>query len=107
MKKLLFLTLFCLAPLISQAKTIEATYKISYGILGKLGLAKTTLVLNDNNTYSIKVHAYATGLAKVLSGNKEETYESHGVIKDGNLLPHSFTKYSQNKYKKRLKKIPF
>lgn len=109
MKKLVFLlTLFTLLFSTSTfAKTIEATYKISYGIFGELGLAKTTLKLYEDNTYSIKVHAYATGIAKVLSSGKEETYESFGKVEDNKLIPTKFIKHSTNAYKKRYKEYTF
>ncbi len=101
------LLLLCLSFTLLNAKTIEATYKISYGIFGELGMAKTTLEFFDNNTYKIKVHAFATGVAKVLSSGKEEFYESSGIVANKKLIPYKFTKYSQNSYKKRLKSYSF
>ncbi len=106
MKKIILLLLFLSFALLN-AKTIEATYKISYGIFGELGIAKTTLQLFDDNTYKIKVHAFATGIAKVLSSGKEEVYESSGIVNNEKLIPHKFTKHSQNSYKKRFKSYTF
>ena len=91
----------------TYAKTVDATYKISYGIFGELGLAKTTLHILPNNTYKIKVHAYATGIAKILSSEKEEFYESEGIIKDNHLIPSKFVKISKNNYKYREKIYTF
>lgn len=105
MKKPLLLLLFL--SFFLNAKTIEATYKISYGIFGELGIAKTTLELHANKTYKIKVHAYATGIAKFLSSNKEEYYESYGVIKNNLLIPNKYITSSTNNYKKRKKIYTF
>lgn len=102
------LLLFCLLLFnFSHAKVIEATYKISYGIFGELGEAKTTFELFENNTYHIKVEAYATGIAKVLSSNKKETYESFGSIINAQLIPKKFIKTSSNDYKYRSKTYLF
>ena len=98
---IIFLSIF------SNAKTFEATYKISYGIFGELGIAKTSLETLPNNTYKIKVHAYATGIAKFLSSNKEEYYESQGVIKNNLLIPNKYITISNNDYKKRKKTYLF
>lgn len=98
---IIFLSIF------SNAKTIEATYKISYGIFGELGIAKTSLETLPNNTYKIKVHAYATGIAKFLSSNKEEFYESQGVIKNNLLIPNKYITITNNDYKKRKKTYLF
>lgn len=105
MKKIIFITLLTLLSL--DAKTIEASYKISYGIFGELGIAKTTLKTFENNTYEIKVHAYATGIAKFLSSQKEEFYESKGVIKDKLFIPNKYSEISNTSYKKRNKLFTF
>jgi hypothetical protein len=105
MKKIILILIFL--SIFLNAKTIEATYKISYGIFGELGVAKTTLELLPNNFYKIKVHAYATGIAKFLSSNKEEFYESEGFIKDNLLVPNKFVETSNNSYKKRVKNYTF
>lgn len=101
MKKTIML-LFLLSVFLN-GKIIEASYKISYGIFGELGLAKTTLELFPNQTYKIKVHAYATGFAKFLSSNKEEFYKSYGVVKNNLLIPNKYITISNNDYKKRKK----
>ncbi|RXJ82016.1 DUF3108 domain-containing protein [Arcobacter sp. F2176] len=98
---IIFLSIFL------NAKTFEATYKISYGIFGELGIAKTSLEILPNDTYKIKVHAYATGIAKFLSSNKEEYYESYGKIKNNLLIPNKYITISNNDYKKRKKTYLF
>ncbi|WP_419764536.1 MAG: DUF3108 domain-containing protein [Arcobacter sp.] len=105
MKKTILL--LSLLSILLNAKTIEATYKISYGIFGELGLAKTTLEIFPNNRYKIKVHAYATGIAKFLSSNKEEFYESYGFVKNNLLIPQKYIAISNNDYKKREKTYLF
>lgn len=101
MKKILLLIFLSICL---EAKIVEATYKISYGIFGELGIAKTTLETYDNNKYRIKVHAYATGIAKFLSNNKEEFYESYGFINKDLFLPYKYIEISNNSNKK-IKKV--
>lgn len=105
MNKIIIVIIFL--SIFSNAKTFEATYKISYGIFGELGLAKTSLEILPNNTYKIKVHAYATGIAKFLSSNKEEFYESQGVVRDNLLIPNKYITVTNNDYKKRKKTYLF
>lgn len=105
MKKIILLITFL--TIFLNAKTIEATYKISYGIFGELGIAKTTLEFLPNNNYKIKVHAFATGIAKLLSSEKEEFYESQGFIKDNLFIPNKYIEISNNSYKKREKVYTF
>jgi len=87
-------------------KTIEASYDVSYGLFGKLGIANTKVKIEDNN-YSIKIIAKATGLAKVLSNGKEEIYTSTGTIKNGTFIPQTFTKQTNSNSKKRTKIYTF
>lgn len=104
MKKLIFLILI---SIFIEAKTIEATYKISYGIFGELGIAKTSIKTFSDNSYEIKVHAYATGIAKYLSSNKEEFYESFGFIDNELFIPTKYIEISKNSYKYREKTYNF
>lgn len=106
MKTLLLIFLLSTA-IFANTKTITATYKVSYGIFGKLGLAKTTLTLYNNKKYKIEVSAYATGISKVLSSEKEERYTSEGYIEDNKFIPLKYIKISQNSYKKRTKEYNF
>ncbi|SFP05771.1 DUF3108 domain-containing protein [Hydrogenimonas thermophila] len=92
---------------ILQAETIDAKYKIEYGIFGKMGESEARLVKKDGH-YKIKMIAYATGLAKVLSGGRVEVYESEGTIMpDGTLRPDVFRKDISRKGKKRIKIYTF
>ena len=68
-----------------QAETIHANYDVSYGIFGKIGVAKAVLHKQER-TYDIDIHLAATGLAKTLSGNRKERHVSKGHIRNGVLV---------------------
>ncbi|BBG65103.1 hypothetical protein NNO_0400 [Hydrogenimonas sp.] len=104
MKKLIFiLALFGVAAF---AEMIHATYKIEYGIFGKMGVADAYLTEKEGE-YEIKMVAKATGLAKVLSGGRVEVYGSRGRIVDGKLMPKTFTKDIRRSGKRRIKVYTF
>jgi len=85
MKKIILILLIIYTAL--GAKTITATYKVGFGIFGKIGTAKAILNIKKDGTYHISIKAVATGFAKVLSGGRVESYESDGKIIDGLLVP--------------------
>ncbi len=85
MKKII-LFLFVIFTVFAEAKTIKATYKVSFGIFGSIGKATALFEVKDKR-YHISVSAKATGLAKVLSGGRVESYESKGRVVDGILVP--------------------
>jgi len=92
---------------ILSAETIDAKYKIEYGIFGKMGESEARLIKKDRH-YKIKMRAYATGLAKFLSGGRVEVYESEGtILPDGTLKPNIFRKDISRKGKKRIKIYTF
>jgi len=78
------------------AKDIMATYKVSFGIFGQIGIAKTSLHVEDNR-YKINIVAKSTGLASFISGNRTEFYESSGKVTGGILLPDIYKKIVQKK----------
>ena len=81
MKKiLLLLNLLFLFSL--NAETITADYKVEFGIIGEIGIAKA-LLTKDDNSYVIDVELKATGLAKALSGSRKEQHISKGHIENG------------------------
>ncbi len=103
MKKILLMIILFLSFL--NAKTIMAEYKVSFGIFGRIGVAKAIFKINKDKTYRILISAKATGFAKVLSGGRVESYESSGKIVKGVLIPDIFkgttktdTKISQKIY---------
>ncbi len=101
MKKIIFLILILFIEL--NAKMISATYKISFGIFGTIGIAKTKLIINKKQTYKILIEARATGLAKILSGGRVEKYQSEGKVIDGLLVPDKYIVTVIKKSKKREK----
>jgi hypothetical protein len=78
------------------AKDLNATYKVSFGIFGQIGIAKTSLHMEDKR-YKITVHAKSTGFASFVSGSREEWYESKGKITDGLFVPDTYEKIVQKK----------
>ena len=65
-----------------QAQVISATYDVSYGIVGKIGTAQARLEKNSKQ-YMIDIRLKATGLAKLLSGGREEHHISKGHMENG------------------------
>ncbi|WP_331774463.1 DUF3108 domain-containing protein [Sulfurospirillum sp. 1612] len=92
--KYLWLLLLCFN--LAFAKDITATYKVSFGIFGQIGTAKTSLHIEKNH-YQIKVHAKSTGFASFVSGGREEFYESEGVVQGTRLIPNHYSKIVKNK----------
>jgi len=73
---------------IVQSKVLDATYSVSYGVFGELGISEAHLE-TDGNTYSIEVSAKTTGIVKRLSLNRQEHYLSRGHVVDGMLISDS------------------
>ncbi len=74
------------------ATDISAKYKVTFGVLGEIGIAKTRLYVNEKS-YKITIHAKTTGLANFLSGEREEWYISAGKVdKNGVLIPDFYQK---------------
>ncbi len=78
------------------AKDITATYKVSFGIFGQIGIAKTSLHVGGNR-YKINIMAKSTGFASFISGGRREFYESSGKVIDGILVPDVYKKVVQKK----------
>lgn len=91
--------LILLTPLLS-AKTLSATYDVSFGLFQRMGTADTKLQINDDQTYVIRVEARTLGVAKVLSNNRYEVYESRGSVKEGKLIPETYMELRQTNSKK-------
>ena len=84
-------------------KKMEASYDVSYGIFGRLGIATASIEI-QNNKYMIKMMASATGMAKFLSNGKKEIYTSSGLVQGNTFIPQTYTKISKNN-KKDIRKI--
>lgn len=100
----LFIFLLGATLLFANMKSIEADYKVSYGIFGEFGIAKAILKIDDNNEYLIKIEAKATGMIKFLSNGKEESYLSKGTVIDGLFVPKIYIKTTKNNIKSYIKK---
>lgn len=105
MKKILWLLVFFVQ--ITSGKVLSATYEVSYGVFQTMGIAETKFEQNDDNTYRIYVSAKTTGIAKFLSNNRVEIYESRGIVKDGRLIPSVFIKIRQTNSNKMVKTYTF
>ena len=91
MKKFLLITVITVSFAFSlYAETIDALYKVSFGVIGEIGKAKAHLE-RDGDRYRIEVVGEATGIAKALSKNRKEKQVSQGHIRDGLLLPDSYS----------------
>lgn len=88
------------------AETMRAEYVVEYGIFGKMGVAEATLERNATH-YKIRMRAKATGLAKVLSGGRVETYTSEGRIEKGWFVPDLYAKDIRHSGKRRVKTYYF
>lgn len=97
-----FLTIFLMFLISLNAQVIKAKYDVTYGLFGKVGNSKATLIKDEKN-YKIVVSAKATGFAKVLSNNRKEIYISEGVVKDGILTPKIYKKIRESSTKKDIK----
>ncbi len=76
--------------LLAQAETLEAHYRVYFGLIGEIGKAKAHLE-REEDRYRIEVAGEATGLAKSLSKNRKEIQFSRGHIKEGLLVADSYT----------------
>ena len=72
----------------ADVKNLDATYSVSYGLFGKLGISEAHLD-TDGTRYSIEVSAKTTGIVKRLSQNRQEHYISQGHVVDGMLVSDS------------------
>ena len=105
MKKIVLL-LFVLSQ-IAGAKVLTATYEVSFGIFQTMGIANARMEIKDDQTYTIHIDAKTTGIAKVLSGNRIEIYDSRGTVKNGKLIPDTYSKVRQSNSKKVTKIYTF
>lgn len=88
------------------AETLQSSYKVSFGVFGTLGNA-TTIFKKYDDSYYIRMEADTVGLAKVLSNNRKEVYESRGKIVDGVLQPTEYKKIRINNKYTKIKKFTF
>ena len=72
-----------------QAKTLDVSYKVSFGVLGQLGISDAHLE-TKGDTYTIDIKVKATGLAKTLSKNRKERHISKGHVLNGMYISDSY-----------------
>lgn len=92
---------------IASAKVLTATYEVSYGIFQTMGIADARFETREDDTYSIRIEARTTGIAKLLTNNRVEVYESHGRIIQGQLVPQKYIKIRRTDSKKSTKIYTF
>lgn len=105
MKTIIFV--FVILSEMVSAKVITARYEVSYGIFQTMGIADARFETRDDDTYSIRIEARTTGIAKLLSNNRVEVYESHGTILNGKLVPDKYIKIRRTDSKKMTKFYTF
>ncbi|MDD2266176.1 DUF3108 domain-containing protein [Sulfuricurvum sp.] len=105
MKKIVLLLL--VLSQIAGAKVLTATYEVSFGVFQTMGIADARFETNDDDTYSIRIEARTTGIAKLLTNNRVETYESYGHIVNGVLIPQKYIKIRRTDLKKTIKIYTF
>lgn len=91
MRIIVFLTVFAT---FLCAFTKSADYDVEYGWFKELGDAKATLTVAGQN-YKIKIEAKTKGVARLLSGGREEIYESYGAVSQKGYLPKKFVQYKR------------
>ena len=90
MKKSLFILGLVLAFMSqTQAKVLDVSYKVSFGILGEMGISDAHLE-TKGDTYTIDIKVKATGLAKTLSKNRKERHISKGHIVKGMYIADTY-----------------
>lgn len=90
MKKSLFilgLVFTCMSQM--QAEVLDVSYKVSFGVLGQMGIADAHLETKEDS-YTINIGIKTTGMAKMLSKNRKEKHISKGHIRNGMFVPDSY-----------------
>lgn len=98
LRKFLYLGVLLWASFL-DAKVLDVTYKVKFGLLGELGVSHAHLETNGNR-YMISIDAKATGLAKTLSKNRVEKHTSEGFIKNGRYYSKRYHIVVESKGKK-------
>lgn len=98
------LVMLLLTGWIRAAEPFEshAYYKVGYGFF-TLGEAHAFLTIDADGGYKTVVNVQTTGLAKTLSGNRRERYESRGRVIGGLLVPDRYESTVYYRDRKRFK----
>jgi len=86
-----------------QAKVLDVTYKVSFGMFGELGISDAHLETKGDR-YTIEIKIKATGMAKALSKNRKERHISKGHIVNGMFVSDTY-KVIKTYGKKHIEKI--
>ena len=86
-----------------QAKMLDVTYKVSFGMFGEMGISDAHLE-TKGDTYIIEIKMKATGMAKALSKNRKERHISKGHIVNGMFVSDTY-KVIKTYGKKYIEKI--
>jgi len=86
-----------------QAKVLDVTYKVSFGMFGEMGISDAHLE-TKGDTYTIEIKMKATGMAKALSKNRKERHISKGHIVNGMFVSDTY-KVIKTYGKKHIEKI--
>jgi len=87
----IILTVLLTTLVFAQSRSTLTHYKVTFGIVGKVGEARGELSIDAQNRYRIAIVARATGMAGILSHGRIETLESTGTIKKGVFVPLIYT----------------
>ncbi len=92
MKSLMTILLLVLLPTaLYSYRMLHVGYDISYAIFGSIGKADARLRIDpESQRYKITIEASATGVAKLMSNRRIESYSSEGRVADGLLVPEMF-----------------
>ncbi|BAF70475.1 DUF3108 domain-containing protein [Nitratiruptor sp. SB155-2] len=97
--------LFCTVTLF--AKTIDAEYKVTFGLFGTVGKVHAHYESNATD-YKILIKAKAVGMAKLFSHKRVEEYGSEGTIgQNGLLQPKLFYRIKQTTKRRDYKRYIF
>lgn len=86
-----------------DAKVIDVTYQVKFGIFGELGVSHAHLETKGKH-YKISINAKATGLAKTLSRDRREIHVSEGFIRNGKYYAEHYSIKVEHGKKKREKR---
>ncbi len=86
-----------------QAKVLDVTYKVSFGMFGEMGISDAHLETKGDR-YTIEIKMKATGMAKALSKNRKERHISKGHIVNGMFVSDTY-KVIKTYGKKHIEKI--
>lgn len=106
MKKIILTIILLQVFLFASHEIVSAKYKVSYGAFLSLGEAKAIMKIDGDN-YEISIVAKATGLARLLSNNRVETYKSFGKIVNDEFIPNKFIKIKKTNFKYRKRTFTF